>query len=248
MTSDRLLVSCENHPKSALYLEALKAVGFAGDELRVLVPGDRDCPAGSAARAAARGAAGLVLCGGPDLEPRRFGEEPLRGAELSLMPELDALEMELLAGAQLGRTPVWLICRGLQAFNVFRGGTLWQDIPLQLGKVVEHAIDEPPDALAHRIAKLPAAGDLDGFAALLEPAGARVNSRHHQAIKKPGRGVVPLAASADGVVEIAALDSPNWWAKGVQWHPENLLHRPEQRLLWQGFAGAVKRHMERSTP
>lgn len=247
-TDRRLLVCCETHRKAVPYVEALQAVGFAGGEIEVLVPGDDHPAAGAGARDAARRAAGLVICGGPDLEPRRYGEEPLPGAELSLMPELDALEFALLAGAEEGRTPSWLVCRGLQTFNVYRGGTLWQDIPLQVGRAVDHQIAEPLDALAHAITRLPAAGDLDGFRDLLEPAGARVNSRHHQAIKDLGRGVVPLAASADGVIEIAAFDSSEWWAKGVQWHPENLVHLPAQRRLWQAFADAVSRHAARNAP
>ena len=97
------------------------------------------------------GCAGLLLCGGPDLEPWRYGEEPSADADLSLMPKLDQIEWELLTGAAATHRPVWAVCRGLQTVNVFLGGSLWQDIPSQLGASIEHSVAEPLDAMAHPI-------------------------------------------------------------------------------------------------
>ena len=67
----------------------------------------------------------------------------------------------------------------------------------------------------------------------------RVNSRHHQAIRRAAEGFVPVALSPDGLVEAAVLDRDGWWVRGVQWHPENLVALPEQRSLWIDFVRAA---------
>ena len=70
---------------------------------------------------------------------------------------------------------------------------------------------------------------------------ARVNSRHHQAIKRLADGLVPIAESPDGLIEAVILDRPDWWVRGVQWHPENLVALAQQRALWEDFVRAVPR-------
>ena len=67
----------------------------------------------------------------------------------------------------------------------------------------------------------------------------RVNSRHHQAIRRVADGFVPVTLSPDGLVEAAVLDRDGWWVRGVQWHPENLVALPEQRSLWIDFVRAA---------
>jgi putative glutamine amidotransferase len=214
------------------YIEALKAAGLPADRLRVLTPEAR----GSAASLIA-GAAGLLLCGGADVDPVRYGEAPRPDAGLEIVPERDALEWEALAAARAAGVPVWGVCRGLQVLNVFLGGSLWQDLPTQLPGLGEHSVAEPKDALVHLVR--PTAEPLR-TAALLAREPALVNSRHHQAVKRLAPGLVAAALSPDGLVEAAELSNGGWWVRGVQWHPENLLALRQQRELWEEFAEVVQ--------
>ncbi len=79
----------------------------------------------------------------------------------------------------------------------------------------------------------------DPWAELLTAAPLEVNSRHHQALKELGRGLSPVVCSPDGLVEAAVVERADWWVKGVQWHPENLVHQPLQRRLWAEFVHAA---------
>lgn len=231
--SGQVLVSATYAAKAEPYVEALKAVGVASDRIRVLLPEDRETAGERIASAA-----GLVLSGGADVEPWRYGEQPLPDAQLELKPERDALEWELLAGARARRLPTWCICRGLQVVNVFLGGSLYQDLPLQLPGSLAHDLSPPPDALVHAVAATEPATALGSRLA----GGLRlVNSRHHQAVKELGRGLVAVATSRDGLVEAVELPAGSgWWLRGVQWHPENLIALAEQRVLWDDFASALR--------
>lgn len=233
--ADRLVVCVESQAKAETYVEALKHVGAVADLLQVITP---ENAAGDLERTGAA-SLGLLLCGGPDMEPWRYGEEPRPDANLSLMPELDQIELDLLTGAAATRRPVWAVCRGLQTVNVFLGGSLWQDIPSQLGESVEHEVAAPLDAMAHRIDGNGAHDD--PWAERLTAEPLEVNSRHHQALRELGRGVSVVARSPDGLVEAAVVDRKSWWVKGVQWHPEDLLHHPVQRRLWRDFLDAAAR-------
>ena len=225
---DRVLVCCENRRKSRPYLEALLWMGLDSNKIELLTSEEpRDDLAPVAARAA-----GVVLCGGRDLDPQRYGEVRRDDANLSVIPELDRMDWDLLTGAEEGQTPVWAICRGMQTLNVFQGGTLWQDLPSQLEDTLEHDPDGPHDAIAHpvhlRVYQ-------ERFAEILGRDHTQVNSRHHQAVRHLGSKLVAVAESPDGVVEVLALERDDWWVKGVQWHPENLMHISTQRLLWAEF-------------
>jgi putative glutamine amidotransferase len=275
----RVLVSASTAARAVPYVEALRAVGVAAESIRVLAAGDAEgAGAGAGARAGtagvaelAGGAAGLLLCGGSDVEPRRYGEEPLPGAGVEEVPARDALEWELLGAARARRLPVWGICRGFQVLNVFFGGSLWQDLPLQRPADVVHDPEAAPDALTHPLAVLAPAAPLGERLAAAGPA-PRVNSRHHQGVKRLGAGLLAVAAAPDDLIEafvladgaawggdggaggrsvIAAASDvtgtggasasgrPEWWVRGVEWHPENLLALPEQLALWRDFAAAV---------
>ncbi len=220
--------------KAPNYLAALERAGVPRDRIRIIQPGDH-----ADERAVAGEAAGLVLAGGEDVEPGRYGEEEIPEAEVSVLPERDAMELELLAGAREARTPVWGVCRGVQVLNVFFGGTLWQDLALQLPTQVLHQMSNPEDALIHTI-------KVDDprvtLGRLLRQESPLVNSRHHQGIKDLGAGLVPVGHAPDGLVEAVYLDSregEEWWVRGVQWHPENLVAMAQQRALWVAFAGRL---------
>jgi putative glutamine amidotransferase len=224
-----LLVSCSNEERGQPYLEALRAVGVAAERLQLVTPA-RLRPADAAALAA--GAAGVLLCGGPDLEPHHYGETPHPHANLALMPERDAVELELLAGARAARTPLLGVCRGLQMTNAFLGGTLWQDLGLMWPNAVLHNLSFPRDALIHGIEVTPGRS---GLRELLGREPSLVNSRHHQAIKELAPGLEAVAVAPDGIVEAIAGCDPEWWLWGVQWHPENLVSLPAQRELFARF-------------
>ena len=229
--SGLILVSSSTEEYTAPYVEALRAAGFSEDEIRAVTPDERE-----AARELAPQAAGLVLCGGIDVHPARYGEEILNET-VEIYPERDELEWDLLAAAKAAHIPTWCVCRGVQVLNVFLGGSLWQDLPAQRPSAIEHSVPEPKDAIAHTVEVL---RPETGLGDLLSRETPRVNSRHHQAIKDLGEGLIPVASSADGLIEAVELPG-DWWVRGVQWHPENLIALPLQRALWDDFARAVRK-------
>ena len=229
----KVLVSTSSEEKAQAYVEALKAVGFPAEDIRIVEPDERD-----AVPELARDAAGLVLCGGIDVAPERYNEETLPNADVEVSLERDDLEWRLMDEARKAELPVWAICRGVQLLNVYLGGSLWQDLPSQRPSDIPHSIMEPKDAIAHPVEVL-RPDTPTGEVLTRQPA--YVNSRHHQAIKDLGDGLVPVARSADGLIEAVELDGQNdWWVRGVQWHPENLIADPQQRALWEEFARAVE--------
>lgn len=238
--SGEVVVSTSSDEKAAPYVAALRAAGIAAERIVVVTP---DEPRGlvdflASARERIASAAGLLLAGGLDVEPARYGEAPLPDANLELRPERDAIEWELLSGARERRLPTFCVCRGLQVANVFLGGSLYQDIPSQLPAAGTHELSPPPDALVHALDAADPATALGGRLA----GGLRlVNSRHHQAVKRLAPGLVAAALSkGDGLVEAAELPAGSgWWLRGVQWHPENLIAMEEQRVLWEDFARAL---------
>ena len=226
MSSGTILVSTASDERAAPYLEALQAVGVPGDLIRVVTPYS-EIPAG---------ATGLVLCGGIDVAPERYGEEVLPDAKVEISPERDAMEWSLLDAAREANVPVWGVCRGFQVLNVYLGGSLWQDLPTQLPSPIDHSVSDTPDVLAHTVRVIEPAAPLGER---LTGDVPRVNSRHHQAVKRLGDGLVPVALSPDGLVEAFFLQDGGWWVRGVQWHPENLIALPEQRALWVDFVRAA---------
>ncbi|HSF39470.1 MAG TPA: gamma-glutamyl-gamma-aminobutyrate hydrolase family protein [Thermoanaerobaculia bacterium] len=228
--SGEILVATGTDEYAVPYVEALQAAGVPAEGIRVVTPGE-PVPELCFAR-------GLVLCGGVDVVPARYGEETLPNAGVETFPERDDLEWSLLDAARAAQIPVWAVCRGLQVLNVWLGGSLWQDLPTQRPSAVDHSVAEPKDLLAHAVRVLdpgaPIAERLTGDAPL-------VNSRHHQAIKRLAHGLVPVAESPDGLIEAAVLADSGWWVRGVQWHPENLIALDPQRALWTDFVRATER-------
>lgn len=193
--------------------------------------------------AAVSRAAGLVLCGGGDVAPSYYGEEPLPWVRISIQEGRDEMEWAMLDAARRHNVPVWGICRGFQTLNVFLGGTLWQDLPTQVSNTLAHHLSSPRDALIHDVEVTPE-GRGSGLGEVLGRERCLVNSRHHQAIRELGDGLVPVARSADGVVEAVILDDGDWWMEGVEWHPENLMPLSQHRAVAQRFADAVQRRAD----
>lgn len=226
-----ILVSTATEERAAAYLAALAAAGVPEGAVEVVTPLSEIPLRDLAARAQA-----LVLCGGLDVAPERYGETPLPHARLEVAAERDELEWSLLDLARERRLPVWGVCRGLQVLNVYLGGSLWQDLPTQRPSEIDHSVSDTPDILAHAVQVI----------APEAPIGERltrdiplVNSRHHQAVRRTADGFVPVALSPDGLVEAAVLDRDGWWVRAVQWHPENLIGLAQQRALWTDFVRAA---------
>lgn len=228
--SRTILVSTSIDERAVPYVGALVSLGVPEAAIRVVTP-TSEVPL----RDLATTAGGLVLCGGIDVDPARYGETTLPDAGVEVSPERDQLEWDLLDFARERRLPVWGICRGLQTLNVYLGGTLWQDLPSQSPSGIDHSQSETPDRLAHTVEVIEPGAPI----AERLTEGAQVNSRHHQAIRKAADGLVPVALSPDGLIEAAVLDRGGWWVRGVQWHPENLVALEPQRALWTDFLRAA---------
>jgi putative glutamine amidotransferase len=169
---------------------------------------------------------GLCLAGGPDIDPSSYGDPERHELLGDADPAVDADELALARAADARGLPVLGICRGAQALNVVRGGTLIQHID-------GHRQDAPADQPAHPVAVAP--GSL--LAALCsEPL--HVNSFHHQAADRLGAGVRAVATAPDGTVEAIEDPSRPFWL-GVQWHAEAMVERPEQLALFSGLVAAA---------
>ena len=165
---------------------------------------------------------GLMLTGGLDIQPSLYGQGA-HPAVTKTSAERDEFELKLLRVALEADLPVLAICRGQQVLNVALGGTLIQDLPSQVGTTVSHDDKARPRAgIAHRVTLVPGSK----LHALLGADEIEVNSFHHQAIGKPGRGLVPAAFAPDGVVEGVELPGARF-VVGVQWHPEAFWHEPQ---------------------
>ena len=185
------------------------------------------------------GVDGLLLTGGGDVDPALYGE-PRHATFDGAEPGRDALEMDLVRRALDANLPVFAICRGIQVLNVARGGTLLQDIPDQMPGSVVHSVREPSFAIAHDVWIASGTVLEQLMRERLEGDTCAVNSRHHQAIKAVGDGLVVSATAPDGVIE-AVEDPTRRFCLGVQWHPENFYRTGEFRALFEGFIEAARR-------
>jgi len=178
---------------------------------------------------------GLCLSGGPDLDPETYDERP--HPQLGpIEPDLDRFELELARRADTRGLPVLAICRGMQALNVARGGSLHQHLPDRPGVTIDHRQSEPGEQTVHDVAI--AAGSR--LARTMRTRTSAVNSFHHQAIHRIGNGLRAVAWSPDGVIE--AVEAPGRdFAIGVQWHAESLVARREHAALFAGLVDAAMR-------
>ncbi|MGI5371135.1 gamma-glutamyl-gamma-aminobutyrate hydrolase family protein [Streptomyces iakyrus] len=185
---------------------ALLPVGYprlvqrAGGLAAMLPPDDPERAAEAVARLD-----GLVIAGGPDVEPVRYGAEREERTGPPA-PDRDAWELALIDAALAAGVPLLGICRGMQLLNVALGGTLVQHIDGHaevVGVFGGHAVKPVPGSL---------------YAGVV-PEETFVPTYHHQAVDRLGEGLVPSAYAADGTVEAVELPSADW-VLGVQWHPE----------------------------
>lgn len=183
---------------------------------------------------------GLLLAGGGDVDPRHFGQEPVKEIG-EIIPVRDSLEFALIKAADRRRPfPILGICRGLQVLNVAAGGTLYQDLPTQYiaegTQLLKHSQDDTANATAHHV-QVVSASRLHG---LLGADTLAVNSMHHQAVERIGTCYRAVAYSEDGVVEaIEHTDHP--FRLAVQWHPERMTD-PASRRLFEGFIASAQQY------
>ena len=173
---------------------------------------------------------GFLFCGGGDITPLLFGQEPKNGNGQTSIT-VDLFQIRLMKRVLASRKPVLAICRGMQVLSVACGGTIWQDLSLAPGNTINHMQQSPSRSdVSHRIRT--ERGSLIRHCA--GPA-LLVNSFHHQAVNTPGRGVSVTARASDGTIEaIEIADHP--FAAGVQWHPECMYRASrEMRALFQEF-------------
>ncbi len=170
---------------------------------------------------------GLVLAGGTDINPARYGQQPAPETDRP-DDQRDLVETRLLQDALAQGIPVLAICRGMQLFNVVHGGTLIQHLPT----ASKHRLKGQE---AHDVQVVPGTR----LASILGQGEQGVNSRHHQAVNRPGNGLIVSAVARDGVIE--ALEKPgDSFAVAVQWHPEDrILANPGDRKLFEAFAEAL---------
>lgn len=161
----------------------------------------------------------VLLPGGNDIDPDHFGEKvlPENGR---IEPGRDRLELAVARLALAEGIPLLGICRGAQVLNVAAGGTLYQDIYTQTTTRLQHNQKAPDWYPTHRIEVSP--GSL--LAGILEVLELRVNTFHHQAVRRVANSLIAVAHSDDGIVE--AIEAPGHpFAVGVQWHPEIMATR-----------------------
>jgi putative glutamine amidotransferase len=161
---------------------------------------------------------GLLLPGSPaDVDPSLFGA--VRHSQ-SVDPDRDRerTDFALLEHCLTEQKPIVAICYGLQTLNVFRSGTLIQDIPSELGQAIQHDSDDDAPEQIHSV-------EIETNSRLAQIADARqalVNSSHHQSICEPGRDLRVVSRARDGVIEAVEWNSHTNWVMGVQWHPERM--------------------------
>lgn len=204
------------------YVAALEAAGAAV----VLLPGGD-------VRSLLSRLDGVVLSGGGDIDPARYGGPP---HETTYMVDeaRDTFEFSVLEETLERGMPLLAICRGMQVLNVALGGTLVTHLPELYGDRVIHR-NPPREPVPHEVV----VREDSQLARCIGSGTHEVVSWHHQAVAELGRGLTPSAHAADGVVEALDVDTASWVA-AVQWHPElNAATSPAQAKLFSAFVDGV---------
>lgn len=181
---------------------------------------------------------GLILPGGPDVDPTLYGEEPSQEIGPA-NPPLDQFELALIRATYAANKPMFGLCRGSHILNVAFGGTLYQDLATQKKAAIRHLQRTSGEYPTHHVSIVPQSR--------LHPLlgdRAYVNSRHHQATRRLGNGLRLAAQANDGTIE-AFESSENDLVLGLQWHPENLWQEdPPQLRIYADFIDRVSAHRQ----
>ena len=180
---------------------------------------------------------GVLLTGGGDVDPGRFDEA--RHPTVALVSDArDRLEIEVAERAMHAGRPLLAICRGIQVLNVALGGSLYQDVASDTGSTIAHTQTAPRDQPTHLVKVM---GEGTRLGTTLGAPEVEVNSMHHQAIKRLGRGLREVAWAPDGIIEGVESTEANTFVLGVQWHPEELCaNDPAARNLFAALVAAAE--------
>ncbi len=172
---------------------------------------------------------GVLLPGGGDLAPARYGAAVAHGEVYDVDDEQDGFDLAVAAWALGAGVPVLAICRGTQVVNVARGGTM------------EQHMDTP-----HRDVVLPVTVSDPALAQVLGAEQVRVSCYHHQRLEQLGDGLAVAASAEDGTVEAVTAGELHGWFLGVQWHPEDTAATdPAQAALFEALVSQAVRHRAR---
>ena len=171
---------------------------------------------------------GLLLVGGGDLDPARYGQEA-RPEVAHISPARDEFEIPVVRAAIARGMPTLCICRGAQVLNVALGGTLHQHIS-DREDLVAHRNADGSDGVLHEARAQPGSRVMKAMGA----ERARTFSHHHQALADLGAGLVPVAWAEDGLLEGVELD--DGWVLGLQWHAEaTAAADPTQQAIFEAL-------------
>ena len=225
----------------SLYLDALRR---AGARTAIVAPGEEGSP-----EEILEPFDGLLLVGGGDIDPARYGGQPSRylyGVE----PDRDESEIQLLLEADRIALPTLCICRGLQVMNVAFGGTLHEHLP-DLPDLIQHGVPLEGTLTIHDVT--PKAGSR--LAAVTKAGSLAAASHHHQGIDRLGDGLEATGRTEDGLIEAIELIVPDQqdtlatWMVGVQWHPEETAERdPAQQSLFDALSLLARVRGARAKP
>ena len=210
--------------QGSLYFKALVAAGARPDEIQMLMPPGNGLPSSGTFD-------GILLAGGEDVDPEIYGER-VKYNSVKTNRARDDFEMALLQNGLRLRLPVLGICRGIQLINVQFGGTLYQDLKSDTALEVDHKQEGSRSATKHSVTVTEPDSVLHGFFTGM----CQVNSLHHQAIRRLGRGLKVTAHSEDELDEAVELAEEYPFFLAVQWHPEEMVSdHPEQFKIFQAF-------------
>ena len=183
---------------------------------------------------------GLMLTGGEDIDPSRYGQKP-HPKLATVNHQRDEMEFIVLERALELELPVLAVCRGFQLLNVFFGGTLYQDLPSQKPGGVIHEQDAPINERWHGATVEPDSR----VSELFQATEFQINSFHHQALGTVANSLEVVAKSDDGIIE-AVYAPKQTYAVGTQWHPERLAHTDNKnQSLFDELITAAKKFSEK---
>ncbi|MGQ9683654.1 MAG: gamma-glutamyl-gamma-aminobutyrate hydrolase family protein [Anaerolineae bacterium] len=234
--SDRLAGRAQRYSLGQAYVDGLRRAGTAV----VTIPADSDA---DAIASICRKLSGLLLAGGGDVQPARYGAAD-RPALIAVHPERDETEVRPMHWALIEGVPLLAICHGIQMLKVALGGSLIQDILSHVRGALVHQPRPGHDHAASRHAVVIAAGSrLAQIVGLANgPAELKVYSFHHQAVDRVAAGLAVTVHPPDSTIE--AVEWPqHFFLVGVQWHPEDMAARiPAQQALFDALLLAALEH------
>ena len=211
------------------YVQALLGAGARPEEIQMVTAAD-------AGKVPSRDMDGILFTGGEDVDPG-FYEERIKYDNVCVDRSRDEFEFGLLDEGLKSSVPILAICRGIQMVNVKFGGTLYQDLKSETALERDHKQAGSRSATAHPVTVT----EPESLLHSLIQGSCMVNSLHHQAIKRLGRGLKATAHSDDELYEAVELAENYPFFLAVQWHPEEMFgEHPEQLKIFQEFVARCR--------